>query len=210
MKSQIKKSIAILLAVCFLVSLTAMAVNAVYASGGEPDNSEDKVVNEEDKKDKEAQKEVKSEGKQEKSLYERLGGIYAIALVVNRFSDTIINDPVVGKESKNPYLRNWSNNKLNRLPGLKFMRTLWVAAVSGGPFNYTGKNLADAHRDLRISPEEFDAVAADLKESLDYYKVPEREKQEVLAAFAAHKGEVTAGYSEAKLNESANNTTKCK
>ncbi len=192
------------------MSLTAVAVNAVYDNDGGPDNQEDKVVNEEYKKDKEAQKEVNNEGKQEKSLYERLGGIYAIALVVNRFSDTVINDPIAGKDSKNPYLRDWSNNKLNRLPGLKFMRTLWVAAISGGPFNYTGKNLADAHRDLRISPEEFDAVAADLKESLDYCKVPEREKKEVLAAFAAHKDEITAGYFEAKLNESANNTTKCK
>ncbi|WP_082089486.1 group I truncated hemoglobin [Methanosarcina horonobensis] len=200
MKSQIKRAIAILLAVCFLVSLTDTAVSAAYANGGELDDTEDKVVNE-------TCKEVKNEGKQEKSLYERLGGIYAIALVVNRFSDTVVNDTVAGKNSKNPALRDWHNNKLNRLPGLKFMRTLWVAAVSGGPFNYTGKNLADAHRDLRISPEEFDAVAADLEESLDYYNVPEREKQEVLAAFAAHKNEVTAGYFEAKLNESVNNNT---
>ena len=210
MKSQIKKSIAILLAVCFLVSLTAIAVNAVYADGEKLDDSEDKVGNEKYKEEKEIQKEVKKEGKQGKSLYERLGGIYAIALVVNRFSDIIVNDPIAGKNSKNPALRDWHNNKLNRLPGLKFMRTLWVAAVSGGPFNYTGKNLADAHRDLRISPEEFDAVAADLEESLDYYNVPEREKQEVLAAFAAHKDEVTTGYFEAKLNESVNNTTKRK
>lgn len=77
--------------------------------------------------------------------------------------------------------------------------------MAGGSFTYTGKNLADAHRDLRISPEEFDAVAVDLKEALDYCNVPEREKKEVLAAFAAHKNEVTAGYFEA-LNESMNNT----
>ncbi len=203
MKSQIKKSIAILLSVCFLVSLTAMAVNAVYASGGELDDPEDKVVNETCKEEKKAQNE-------DKSLYERLGGIYAISKVVNRFSDTVVNDPIAGKNSKNPALREWSNNKLDRLPGLKFMRTLWVAAVAGGPFNYTGKSLKEAHRDLRISPEEFDAVAADLKESLDYYGVPEREKEEVLAAFAAHKDEVTAGYFEAKLNESVNNTDKYK
>lgn len=202
MKGQIKKTIAVLLAVCFLVSLTAAAVSAVYAGGEKLDDPEDKLVNETCKEE--------NEGKQDKSLYERLGGIYAIALVVDRFSDTVVNDPIAGKNSTNPALRDWHNNKLNRLPGLKFMRTLWVASVSGGPFNYTGKNLADAHRDLRISPEEFDAVAADLEESLDYYNVPEREKEEVLAAFAAHKDEVTAGYFEAKLNESVNNTTQCK
>jgi truncated hemoglobin YjbI len=54
----------------------------------------------------------------------------------------------------------------------------------------------EAHRDLRISPKEFDEVAAELGRTLDFFKVPKREKTEVLAAFAAHKGEVTAGYVE--------------
>ncbi|MFC5509785.1 hypothetical protein ACFPOU_01430, partial [Massilia jejuensis] len=54
--------------------------------------------------------------------------------------------------------------------------------------------LEKAHLDLKISPEEFDEVAAELGRSLDFAKVPAREKREVLAAFAAHKKEVTAGY----------------
>ena len=54
--------------------------------------------------------------------------------------------------------------------------------------------LEEAHRDLKISPEEFDEVAAELGRSLDFAKVPAREKGEVLAAFAARKKEVTAGY----------------
>jgi hemoglobin len=54
--------------------------------------------------------------------------------------------------------------------------------------------LEEAHRDLQISPEEFDEVAAELGRTLDSFKIPEREKEEVLAAFAAHKGEVNAGY----------------
>ena len=52
----------------------------------------------------------------------------------------------------------------------------------------------EAHRDLRISPDEFDEVAAELGRTLDFVKVPLRKKEEVLAAFAAHKNEVTAGY----------------
>jgi hemoglobin len=48
---------------------------------------------------------------------------------------------------------------------------------------------------MKISPAEFDEVAAELGRTLDFFKVPEREKNEVLAAFAAHKAEVTAGYS---------------
>jgi hemoglobin len=54
--------------------------------------------------------------------------------------------------------------------------------------------LEEAHRDLSISPAEFDEVAAELGRSLDFAKVPAREKAEVLAAFAAHKDEVTAGF----------------
>jgi hemoglobin len=134
-------------------------------------------------------------------LYERLGGIFAIAAVVNYFSDQIIENPVAGRRSQNPALREWHTKSLGRLPGLKFMRTLWVAAVSGGPFTYSPTKpgadvlgLENAHKNLKISPHEFDAVAGVLAASLDHFKVPEREKKEVLAAFAAHKTEVTEGW----------------
>jgi hemoglobin len=136
-----------------------------------------------------------------KSLYERLGGAFAIAAVVDHFSDAIVKNPVVGQKSKNPQLREWHTNNLGRLPGLKFMRTLWVCSVSGGPFQFTATKpgmtplgLEEAHRDLRISPAEFDEVAAELGRTLDVFRVPKREKAEVLGAFAAHKNEVTAGY----------------
>ena len=135
-----------------------------------------------------------------KSLYERLGGVFAIAAVVDHFSDAVVKNPIVGQESKNPQLREWHTQNLGRLPGLKFMRTLWVCNVSGGPFEYTATKagatplgLEEAHRNLRISPAEFDEVAAELGRTLDFFKVPKVEKGEVLAAFAAHKDEVTAG-----------------
>lgn len=137
----------------------------------------------------------------EKSLYERLGGVFAIAAVIDHFSDAVVENPIAGKTSKNPALREWHTKNLGRLPGLKFMRTLWVCAVAGGPFQYTATKpgetevgLEEAHRDLKISPEEFDAVAEELSRTLDFVKVPAREKGEVLGAFAAHKNEVTTGY----------------
>jgi hemoglobin len=81
------------------------------------------------------------------------------------------------------------------------MRTLWVCNVAGGPFQFSATRpgstvlgLEEAHRDLRISPAEFDEVAAELARTLDSFSVPEREKEEVLGAFAAHKDEVTEGY----------------
>ena len=139
----------------------------------------------------------------EASLYDRLGGAFAIAAVVDQFSDAIVRNPIVGQESENPALREWHTNNLGRLPGLKFMRTLWVCTVAGGPQQYaatkegsTPLGLEEAHRDLKISPAEFDEVAAELARTLDAFNVPEQEKGEVLAAFAAHKDEVTEGYSE--------------
>lgn len=136
----------------------------------------------------------------DESLYDRLGGIFAIAAVVDRFSDAIYDDPVAGRTSKNPALRRWHTESLGRLPGLKFMRTLWVCDVAGGPIQFaatrpgaTPLGLEEAHRDLRITSEEFDAVAGVLSRTLDEFGVPPREKEEVLGAFAAHKAEVTEG-----------------
>ena len=136
----------------------------------------------------------------EASLYERLGGAFAIAAVVDQFSDALISNPIVGQNSENPALREWHTNNLARLPGLKFMRTLWVCDISGGPQGYaatepgrTTLGLEEAHRDLAITPAEFDVVAGELAAALDRFKVPAREKEETLAAFAAHKPEVTEG-----------------
>jgi hemoglobin len=141
----------------------------------------------------------------EKSLYDRLGGVFAIAAVIDHFSDAVVQNPVAGKTSKNPQLREWHTQNLGRLPGLKWMRTLWVCAVAGGPFHYnatkpgaTEVGLEEAHRNLKIAPEEFDAVAGELANTLDFFNVPEREKGEVLGAFAAHKDEVTTGYMAAR------------
>jgi hemoglobin len=136
----------------------------------------------------------------DQSLYERLGGVFAIAAVIDHFSDAVVKNAVAGQGSDNPALRAWHTEQLGRLPGLKWLRTLWVCNVSGGPYQYVGTRpghdalgLEEAHRALEIAPDEFDAVAGELARSLDFFKVPAREKDEVLAAFAAHKGEVTEG-----------------
>jgi hemoglobin len=138
----------------------------------------------------------------EASLYDRLGGAFAIAAVIDHFSDAVVRNPITGQGSEDPELDAWSTNDLGRLPGLKFMRTLWVCDISGGPQVYAGTKpdgthlgLEEAHRALKIPPEIFDEVAAELERSLDHFNVPEQEKGEVLAAFAAHKDEVIAGYS---------------
>lgn len=129
----------------------------------------------------------------EKSLYERLGGIFAIAAVVDYFSDQLLKNPKI--VNANPELKEWHTVKYKeRMPGLKFLRTLWSASVAGGPFEYTGEALRDAHAGLHITPEVFDEVIlVELAGALDHFKVPKREKDEVLAAFVAQKNDVTAG-----------------
>jgi hemoglobin len=124
----------------------------------------------------------------EQSLYDRVGGIFAIAAVVDRFSDEIITNPQL---NENPALQDWNaTDASGRLPGLKFMRTLWIAAAAGGPFAYTGLPLHDAHQQFHLSSEEFAEVGAEIARALDYYQVPEREKDELVAAYMTSMDEV--------------------
>ena len=78
---------------------------------------------------------------------------------------------------------------------MKFMRTLWVCDISGGPQDYaatqpgsTPLGLEEAHRDLKISPDEFDEVAAELTRTLDHFEVPAQEKEEVLGCVCRTQG----------------------
>ena len=124
----------------------------------------------------------------EPSLYDRLGGYFGIALVVNRFSDEIIKNPVL---KKNPALKAWNKTQAEaRLPGLKFGRTLWIAAAAGGPFVYTGLPLNEAHAEFNLTAEEFAEVGAEIVRALDFYEVPEREQQELMAAYRASMSDV--------------------
>jgi len=101
----------------------------------------------------------------EPTLYERLGGIFAIAAVIDSFSDRLLKNPKI--VDANPELREWHTVTYHtRMPGLKWGRTWWLAMKAGGPFMYTGREMRDAHWDLKISPEVFDEVAAELARTL--------------------------------------------
>ncbi len=124
----------------------------------------------------------------EPSLYDRLGGYFAIAAVVDRFSDKIIKNP---KLNKNPALRRWNRTEARtRLPGLKFGRTLWIAAAAGGPFEYTGLPLKEAHGEFNLTAEEFAEVGAEIVRALEFYKVPKREQKELVEAYRASMSDV--------------------
>ena len=124
----------------------------------------------------------------EPSLYDRLGGYFGIAAVVDRFSDKILRNPVL---KKNPALKAWNRTQAEtRLPGLKFGRTLWIAAAAGGPFVYTGLPLSEAHTEFDLTAEEFAEVGKEIVRALDFYEVPEREQQELMAAYQASMSDV--------------------
>src|SRR5699024_301047 len=136
----------------------------------------------------------------EKSLFERLGGVYSIAAVVDHFANALAEDPVAGKNSSNLFLQDWYANKSWRAPGFIVLTTLWVSEKSGGPFKYIRSipnndrlDLEPNHYDMKLTAEEFDAAGKVLANTLDHFDVPEREKNEVLDAFTAHKDEVISG-----------------
>ena len=109
----------------------------------------------------------------EKTLYERLGGVFAIAAVVNHFSDEIVKNPKVGRTSPNPALREWHTTQVDgRLPGLKFMRTLWVCAAAGGPFVYQGTKPGQTPLGLEKAPLIFTSRPKNLPRSLLSWRVP--------------------------------------
>jgi hemoglobin len=95
------------------------------------------------------------------------------------------------KLNVNPQLVKW--NQEGKLPALKFMRTLWVCEIAGGPFHYTGKDMHSAHEHLRLISDELYEVDKEIAAALDYFGVPEREKGEVLGAVITHKGQVVNG-----------------
>jgi hemoglobin len=122
------------------------------------------------------------------SLYDRLGGYFAIAAVVDRFSDQILRNPVL---NKNPALKEWKRTQAKtRLPGLKFGRTLWIAAAAGGPFVYTGLPLSEAHEEFHLTAEQFAEVGNEIVRALNYYRVPKREQRELMAAYRASMSDV--------------------
>jgi hemoglobin len=123
--------------------------------------------------------------KEEKSLYQRLGGIPAIAAVVDDFVNNLVQNKTV---TANPRVV----EALGRVgvPALKYYLTEQIAAASGGPQKYTGKSMLDAHRGQMISEKEWDATVQELMKSLDRFKVPKKEQNELIGLIAPAKPDI--------------------
>lgn len=128
-----------------------------------------------------------AEEKPQRSLYERLGGIYNIAPVVDEFLEVLYVDDVL---NANPRIK----EARDRVPRayLKYHVTSLVAQASGGPEKYTGRSMKESHRHLDITEKEWQAMRADFKKVLDKFKVPEQEQKELFAIVESTKGDIVA------------------
>ena len=119
------------------------------------------------------------------SLYERRGGIYSIATVIDDFIDRIMVDD---RLNANPRVDEAHHRVLP--PGFKYLVTEMVGEATGGPQRYTGRTMEDSHRDLRITATEWEAFIDDLNQSLDKFGVPPQERSELLAIVQSTRGAI--------------------
>src|SRR6267154_4256675 len=98
------------------------------------------------------------------SLYDRLGGVYSIAAVVDGLIDRIMTDP---RLNANP-LVNEAHHRVTP-PGFKYFVTEMVCCAAGGPQKYTGRSMAESHNHLKITAKEWDAFVDDVWLTLDKF-----------------------------------------
>jgi hemoglobin len=110
------------------------------------------------------------------ALYDRLGGVYSIATVVDDFIDRIMGDPRLNVHHR-------VDEAHHRVPpaGFKYLVTEMVCWATGGPQHYSGRSMEDSHRHLMITPQEWQAFLDDFQQSLDTFNVPQAEQKELVA-----------------------------
>jgi hemoglobin len=133
---------------------------------------------------------------EKRSLYDRLGGVYSIATVIDDFIDRIMVDP---RLNANPLV----NEAHHRVPpaGFKYLVTEMVCWATGGPQKYTGKSMAESHRQLKITSQEWEAFLDDLHQTLDKFAVPAQEQAELKAIVNSTRSDIVV---ESALGAGAN------
>lgn len=110
------------------------------------------------------------------SLYDRLGGVYNIATVVDDLIDRVMVDP---RLNANPRVDE-AHHRVSSA-GFKYLVTEMVCWASGGPQKYSGRSMGDSHRHLLINEEEWAAFMSDVQQTLDKFEVPQEEQAELRA-----------------------------
>ena len=121
------------------------------------------------------------------SLYERLGGVYSIAAVVDDFIDRIMVDP---RLNVNPRVDEAHHRVTPQ--GFKYLVTEMVCWATGGPQQYSGKSMSDSHAHLMITAEEWEAFLDDFKQTLRKFHVPQQEQDELKAIVESTRADIVA------------------
>ncbi len=113
---------------------------------------------------------------QQTSLYDRLGGVYSIATVVDDLIDRLMADP---RLNANPLVE----EAHHRVPpaGFKYLVTEMVCWAAGGPQKYSGKSMTESHQHLKITGKEWEAFVDDVRQTLNKFNVPAQEQGELVA-----------------------------
>lgn len=119
------------------------------------------------------------------SLYNRLGGVYAIAAVVDDFIDRIMDNP---RLNANPKV-NEAHHRVSRA-GFKYLVTEMVCWATGGPQQYSGKNMYDSHAHLDITEGEWQVFLEDFRTTLNKFGVPAAEQAELFAIVDSTKKDI--------------------
>jgi hemoglobin len=122
------------------------------------------------------------------TLYERLGGVYAIAAVVDDFIDRIMDDP---RLNANPKIDE-AHHRVSKA-GFKYLVTEQVCHATGGPQRYTGRSMYDSHKELGITEGEWRVFLEDLQQTFDKFKVPVQERSELFAIVESTKKDIVLG-----------------
>ncbi|TDW57664.1 group I truncated hemoglobin [Oceanimonas baumannii] len=126
-----------------------------------------------------------SAGEQTESLYQRLGGLVPISVVVSDFIDVVVDDDII---NANPAVK--AARTRAPAPYLSYQVTAQVCYVTGGPCQYLGRSMKEAHGHLNITEAEWAHMVALFEGVLDQHQVPARERQELLDIVASTKGEI--------------------
>jgi hemoglobin len=118
-------------------------------------------------------------GMKEKSLYDRLGGKPAITAVVDDFVARVAADRRI-----NHFFAN------TNVPPFKAKLVDQLCEASGGPCKYTGRDMKSAHAGMGVGEADFNALVEDLVTTLDKFKVPEKEKGELLSVLGPMKKDI--------------------
>ena len=129
----------------------------------------------------------------QKSLYDRLGGVYAIAAVIDDFIDRIMDNP---RLNANPKVDE-AHHRVSRA-GFKYLVTEMVCGATGGPQQYTGRSMYDSHVHLDITEDEWQVFLADLQACLDHFAVPKVEQGEIFALVDSTKSDIVLPMSPAR------------